>query len=242
MTQKFHCRFTPYDISGHTFDFLEEFQKYIIGRETKDKYGNETELHYHIYIEDVEHGPQTIRNSIKEHLRIPKGGRGKNNKYYSFIQDWKDPGYIAKWNDVVKSKGYTEREIMDHVISGKEKYLVKLDSRNEVERKNSPVQRQSKPKPNVNKDIIGLLYTWYDEYYKEHNTTPSKAELVRRAMAITRQYKGINMFQIRDFCQTVIFDYGEYIRSRYEGTPEMELYFSAIAEQTLLINKISQLV
>lgn len=237
MTQKFHCRFTPYDISGHTFDFLEEFQKYIVGREDKDKHGNETEIHFHIYIE-TDYGEKTVRDSIKKHLRIPQGGRGKNNKYYSFIKDWQDPGYMCKWNDVVKSKGYTEREIMDYIVAGKAKYL-KLESSGNVVETNRVVR---KPKPNVNKEIQGLLYTWYDEYYKEHNTTPPKIELVRSAMAITRQYKGINMFQIRDFCQTVIFDYGEYIRAKYHGTEQMELYFSALADQNLLINKISQLV
>lgn len=239
MTQCFQVRFHPCDLSGHTFTFLDKFNRFILAREDKNKKGETVQEHFHIYIETTD-GEKTVRDSIKAGLRIPPSGRGKNNKYYSLIADWKDPGYICKWNEVVKSKGYTEREIMDYVISGKNKYLKLMGSGNEVEKVTTPVVR--KTRINDNKEIQSQLYCWVDEYFKENNVMPDKTKLVHRAMAITRQFKGINIFQIRDFCHTVIFDYGEYIRSKNAGLDQMEQYMSPIFDQNVLIRKISELL
>ena len=116
----FHLRFTPYDISGYTFDFLNIYDKYILAQEDLEDDGTPL-LHYHILI-DTDYEVQSVRNAAKTALKIPKSGKGKNNKYYALITDWKDPGYICKYNNVIKSKGFSERQIMDYVISGKKTY------------------------------------------------------------------------------------------------------------------------
>lgn len=238
MSNWYQSRFTPYDLSGHTFAFLEKFTRYIVAYEDKNKKGEARNPHYHIFI-DTNDGIKTVRDSIKTGLSIPPVGPGKINKYYSCIPEWKDPGYICKWNDIRHSKGFSERELMDLVISGKQKYLQPVEQVNEVEG-TTPVV--SKPKRvNVNKEIQTQLYCWVDQYFKDNNVMPPKSEIVERAMIITRQFKGINIFQIRDFVHTVIFDYGSWIKS-IGNLEQMEQYLSPITELNNLIYKISHIV
>lgn len=236
MSNWYQSRFHPRDLSGYTFDFLEKFSRYIVAYEDKNKKGETVEPHYHIFI-CTDDGIKTVRDSIKDGLKIPPAGRGKNNKYYSCIPEWNDIGYICKWNDIRKSKGFTEAVLMQLVVSGKQKYLQPVVNEVEV---TTPVA--SKPKRvNVNKEIQSQLYCWVDNYYNEHNMMPTKREIVEGAMTITRQYKGINIFQIRDFVHTVIFDYGSWMKSN-GNLEEMEKHLSPVTELNNLIHKISHIV
>lgn len=122
----FHIRFTPYDISGYTFDFLNQFAGYIVAYEDKDKKGKPTQPHYHILV-DTDYGSKTVRDAFVAACKIPKSTRGKNNAYYGMFSDWQQPDYICKYNDIRESKGFTEKQILDYVISGKNKYLVKVE-------------------------------------------------------------------------------------------------------------------
>lgn len=35
----YHIRFTPYDISGYTFGWLDKYERYLVFREVRDKLG-----------------------------------------------------------------------------------------------------------------------------------------------------------------------------------------------------------
>lgn len=95
----YHIRFTPYDISGIIFDFLESYESYIVCYEDKKKSGKPTEPHYHIAIwSDLKE--KSIRDDIKLHFKIPSTGRGKNNKYYALYPAWQDASYIVKYNNL----------------------------------------------------------------------------------------------------------------------------------------------
>lgn len=203
----FHLRFTPYDISGYTFDFLESYASlYIVAFEDKDKYGKPTEKHYHVYIE-TDYDLQTVRKEAKTALKIPTtGGRGRNNKYFAFISNWQDPGYVCKWNEVVRSKGYSEKQIMDYVISGKQKYLNKVEKSPDVLVASTGCSRS---RVSVDKEVIGECITFF-ELAKKRGETPSANQLVEEACRVVRSYgKGINPYKIREYVLAVWFEVGD---------------------------------
>lgn len=198
----FHLRFTPYDISGYTFDFLDLYDKFIVAQEDSDDDGNPL-LHYHILI-DTDYKDASLRNAVKAAFKIPPAGRGKNNKYYAIIPDWKDPGYICKHNNIVKSKGYSEKEVMDFVISGKQKYLDK------VKLPVGPVVASpGKTRISVDKEVIADCITFY-ELAKQKGEVPTAEELCEEACRAVRSYgKGINPFKIREYVLATWFDVGD---------------------------------
>jgi len=220
----FHLRFTPIEISDYTFDFLENISdRYILAQEDLDDEGNPL-LHYHILI-DSQYGEKSIRDAAKTSLKIPKGGRGKNNAHYALITDWKDPGYICKYGNIIRKKGFSEREVMDYVISGKNCYLVKTEKPELSGDSVAPavISTNPKTKKNTDKEIIADLITWYYTYQKDNKESPTNKQIIKQACLIVRSHgKGINQFKIRDYIHALWFDTED--------------------NQDFLINKISQIL
>lgn len=214
----YHIRFTPHDISGYTFDFLDKYNKYILAFEEKDKVGEETTPHYHIYVEQDNVSDQTIRLACKISLKIPKSGRGQSNKYYAIVKDWKDPGYICKENDIKQSKGFTEKQIMEFVISGKKRYLSKVDG-TELSGEVAPADRPKRHETTriTNKDMIGesiIQYHCMIRDLKEKNEYDEsdiyREELAKIIMNVLRANgKGVNEYQVRDFAHAVLYETDE---------------------------------
>lgn len=195
-----HLRFTPYDISGYTFDFIKNYTSHIIAQEDLDD-DLKPLLHYHVLI-DTDYGEKSIRDAIKEHLKIPSSGRGRNNKYYALIKDWKDPAYICKYYNIISSKGYTEKALLDYAIEGKKKYLEKKES---LARHSSvmTIQVEKKKQPPVDRQISGDILQWFHEQEEE----PDKRAIILKACELYRKYgKGINIFKVRDIVTTLYFD------------------------------------
>lgn len=201
----FHLRFTPDDISGYTFDFLDTYDKYIVAQEDVHDDGSPL-LHYHILVETT-YGVKSIRDAAKAALKIPATGRGKNNKYYALIEDWKDPGYICKYNNIIRCKGFSEKEIMEFVISGKKKYLDKVKGTELSGDSVAPAAPSSRTRVSIDKEVIADCITFYELRKKSDEGAPTINELVKEACRVTRSYgKGINMFKIRDYVHAVLFD------------------------------------
>lgn len=217
----YHLRFTPYDISGYSFDFLDKYKAYIVAHEGGDvedinckRREYETESHYHIYIEDDNVSDQTIRLALKAGLKIPSTGTGKGNKYYAFIKNWKDPGYICKSNEIIRSKGFTEKQILDFVVSGRKKYQTKVDG-TELRGEAAPADRPKRNDRATNADLIGeslIRYSALIRELKEKNEYDGdhRRELVKIICEVLRENgRGINPFQVREFAYAVLFETDE---------------------------------
>lgn len=202
----FHLRYTPYDISGYTFDFLNksEYKRYAVAFEDKDKHGQNVQPHYHIYIE-ADYGIQSIRNDAKDALKIPTaGGRGKNNQYYSLVDKWEDKDYIFKYGDIKKSKGFSQEEINLRTGIGRGKYLKESSGQvlGSAEVKSSAASSRI-----TDKDIIADIVFYYETYRREKGLSPSKHDLVRECIRVLRSYgKGVNPFKVRDYIHAVWWD------------------------------------
>lgn len=135
MANHFQYRFTPapknsftsppienYDLSGI---LLLKVSKLIIGYETKDKHGNTTIPHYHIYGE-TDYKEDSIRVKLRDLLNIPKTTQGKGSAYSALeFNKYSDPSpaYCAKWGDIKMSKGYTEAEIQEYIKIGARNWI-----------------------------------------------------------------------------------------------------------------------
>lgn len=212
----FHLRFTPDDISGYTFDFLALY-KHIVACETKDREGNSVPLHYHVLI-DTDYDVQSVRNAITAGLKIPKAGRGKNNKYYSLNVKWEDPGYICKYDNIIQSKGYTEKQILEYVISGKKKYLEKVKAV-ELSGEVAPAALPRKPKeiklPFQQAVIADAAAEWY-KYKRQVIEEDSDArampvKIVKFVCDAMRKHgRGINQYLVKELASAVLYDDLEY--------------------------------
>lgn len=212
----FHVRFTPYDISGYTFDFLVFYDKYIIARELYDDEG-EPLLHYHILVDDSELGIQTLRNAVKANFKIPPAGKGKNNRYYAIFDDWKDPGYICKYDDIIRQKGYSEKQVLDYVISGKKKYLDKVKE-GELRGEEAPAPLSPKKEkvvklPFQQAVIASAAADWYN--YKrqcsENDEVIDKNKTIDFVVSAMREHgKGINQYLVTELARAVLYDDLDY--------------------------------
>lgn len=215
----FHLRFTPYDISGYSFTWLDRYNKYIVAQEDIDDDGNPL-LHYHILIESDKH-PDTIRDMLKIKLLIPKNnGKGVNNKHYALIPDWKDPGYICKYNNVIFSKNYSEKEIMEFVISGKKRYLEKVETtpaENSVTADQlSHIKKPRKIRLTFCQEVMSIAEPEWYKYKREALDNQleynPKQEIIKIVIkAIREKGKGINPYQVRDFVYAIMSDDPEYL-------------------------------
>lgn len=205
----FHLRFTPNDISGYIFNFLEVYDRYILAQEDKDDNGLPL-LHYHILI-DTDYGIQSVRNVATASLKIPKSGRGKNNAYYALFADWKDPGYICKYNNILQSKGFSEKEILDYVISGQKKYLNKVKA-SELSGEVAPAQAPTKREPKVTFQQEVIAYAtaeWYK--YKRQESDFNKDRLIGFVCDGMRKYgRGINVYLVKDIVYGILYDDLDY--------------------------------
>lgn len=227
----FSIRFTPHphncnDISGWSFNYLDKYEKYIVAKEDKDKYGRSVPVHYHVYVE-TSYGEATLRQTTKEALRLPAGGRGKNNGYYSLIPDWKDVAYICKYNDIQKSKGFTEKELVDCVVSGKQKYLQEVGK---VPAENSVTAGPEKPitakTPRIpyQQQIIAIAYAEWMKHKrarKQEGLDEERSELVEIICKAMREVsRGINIYLVQDIYNAVLFDdpdWREYALNRLKS-------------------------
>lgn len=204
-----HLRYTPDDISGYTFDFLDSMaSRYIVARELLDD-KKQPLLHYHVLIE-TDYGEKSIRDAAKAALKIPKSGRGKNNKYYALFEDWKDPSYICKYNDIVCSKGYASQTLLEYSIEGAAKYLNEDECLIEDEKPQSQVSEvktvRNKVQP-VETQVSTEILVWYNEQLLTGNEEPTKRQMVEKACALWRSHgKGINKFKVRDTVVTLLYD------------------------------------
>lgn len=211
----FHLRYTPYDISGYTFDFLDKYESFIVAQEDVDDDGSPL-LHYHILV-DTDYGVKSLRDDAKAALKIPPAGRGKNNKYYALIEDWKDPGYICKYNNIISSKGFSEKEVMDFVISGKNKYLGKVkgvELSGEVAPATPPKQP---PKVPFQQAVIAdAAADWYN--YKRDNDDIDKDVLKKFVCDSMRKHgRGINQYLVKELAYAVLYDdldYRDYVLNK----------------------------
>lgn len=201
----FHLRYTPYDISGYTFDFLEKYERYIVAQEDTDDDGTPL-LHYHILV-DTEYDIQTLRLDAKVSLKIPKAGRGKNNKYYALIDDWKDPGYICKYNQVLRAKCYTDKEILEFVISGKKRYLDKVEK---TEVAPAVPRKPKEAKVPFQQAVIAYAAAEWYKYKaacKESGDFVSELEVIEFVIKGMRENgKGINQYLVKELAYAVLYD------------------------------------
>lgn len=208
-----HVRFTPYDISGYTFEWLSEYSKFILAQEDVDD-NLQPLQHYHIYIETTKH-IDTVRDKLKKYLCIPAAGRGVNNKYYALISKWEDIAYIVKYNNILKSEGYTESELMKYVISGKKKYLEK-ERKTELRGEIAPAALEVPKKEKVVKvpyqqQIIALASADWHNYKKttviDCLNDSHKRELIKFVCKAMREVsRGINQHLVNDIARAVLFD------------------------------------
>lgn len=219
----FHLRFTPHDISGYTFDWLEMFSSYTVCYEDKDKKGHPTEPHYHVLIE-TDYGEKSVRDAIKANFKIPPCGRGKNNKYYALYSDWGDKSYVFKYGDVRKTKGYSPAEIVELVNFGKEKYLVKLKE-DELSGKVAPASTSTRKakEPPVDRQVSIEILAWYYQHLQDNNNEhPTRIQMIEKACDLYRNKgKGINVFKIREIIHTLYFDVGSFRDSLLKKIEDM---------------------
>lgn len=211
----YHYRFTPYDISGFSFDTLiDKYDKFIVAYEDKDKYGDPAEPHYHIYIE-TKYTDDSIRGHFRTALNIPKVGRGEGNKY-SMLKAWTGIDYIVKYGDIRIQKGFTDEEIADGTTRGVGKYLKKkpLDTTilnayalGREAGKSEGTTKIRKVTISKDQEIITDLTHWYIEYKREYQMAPDTRVIIDNACRITRKYhKGINIFKVRDYVHSVMYE------------------------------------
>lgn len=203
----FHLRFTPYDISGYTFNFLNDFEKYIVAYEDRDKYGKSTVPHYHIAIE-TDYEKKSISDRAKEFLKIPPAGRGKNNKFYCLNDHWEDITYVCKYDDIRMSKGYTDSQLLNYAVEGKKKYLRFSEVPVENQRNESVVRI-----PYQQAVIADAAAKWYN-YKREQAQTGEfvdKQTLVLFVCEAMRTVnKGINPYLVKELALAVLFDDLDY--------------------------------
>lgn len=212
---RFAIRFTPYDLSGWSFEYLKKYETYIVGREDKDRAGRSVPVHYHVYIETT-YGEATVRQATKEALRLPAGGRGKNNKHYSLKEEWNDPGYMCKYNEILDSKGFTEKELMDFVISGKNKYLNKVETTPAANSVTAGQKSTTAKTPRIpyQQQIITIAYAeWmkYKRQCREEGTQEDRYEVIEIVCKAMREVsRGLNEYLLKDICNAVLFDDPDY--------------------------------
>lgn len=207
----FHLIFTPHDLSGYTFDWLERYDKFIVAKEYGKK---ENHLHYHILIE-TDAKKDTVRDMAKLRLRIPAGQRGKESKYYALLSDWKDPAYICKSNDIQIFKGYSEKQIMEFVIEGKNKYPGKVDSPVELSGEKAPAARKPRePRVPFQQQVIAIASAEWYKYKKEckdQGFVIDKHEVIEFVCKAMREVsRGINEYLLKDICNAILFDDLDY--------------------------------
>lgn len=207
----YHIRFTPYDISGYSWDWVDDYDKFILSEEHLDD--NLQPLHhYHLYLESHQH-IDTIRDKAKKYLRIPNGGkRGENNKYYSCSKNWRDPSYMCKYNEIMKSRGYTEKELMDFVVSGKKKYLQKVEvSPAAVSLANEQPPVKKPPKLPFQQQVIAIASAEWMKYRREGNARTldidAKLKLADIVCSAMREVsRGVNPYLVGDIMNAVLYD------------------------------------
>lgn len=132
MPHTIHLRLTPADLSGITIESIVSLvkswsDKWVICQEHQ-----ESNLHYHVGVEDVKCSEKTIRNHINDTFQLPKGIRGQESKYYALkydkYQEW-DIAYIVKDGQIVESSGYSESFLEEAEIRGALKWPKKVQSR-----------------------------------------------------------------------------------------------------------------
>lgn len=204
-----HLRYTPDDISGYTFNFLDSMcSRYIVARELLDD-KLQPLLHYHILL-DTDYAEKSIRDAAKAALKIPSAGRGKNNKYYALINDWQDTSYICKYNDFICYKGFTEKALLEYSIEGAAKYLKTNECLIEDE-KPAVVERKAERQPKakvqpVETQISNEILVWYNDELLAGND-PTKKQMVAKACALWRSHgKGLNKYKVRDTVITLLYD------------------------------------
>lgn len=207
----FMLRFTPHDLSGYKFDWLQRYDKYIVAQEDRDSSGNYL-LHYHILIDTDAH-KDTVRDMVKTKLPIPPGGKGKNNRYYSLTADWKDPGYICKYNNIQESKGYTEKELMDFVVSGKKKYLDKVEktpAENSVTAESRSTPTAKTPRIPYQQQIISIASAEWYKYKRQCKEEGYEIDPYKTTdfimMAMRQVSRGCNEYLIQDLVNAILFD------------------------------------
>lgn len=210
----YHYRFTPYDISGYNFNWMDEkYDRFIVAYEDKDKFGDPAEPHFHIYLESTQID-DTIRNHFRKALNIPTVGRGQGNKY-SMLKPWDGIDYICKYGDIRVVKGFGDDQIADAQTKG-QKYLKKkpLDTtileayaKGREAGKEEGITKIRKITLSKDQEIIADLTQWYIEYKREYQMPPDTRTVIDNACRITRNYhKGINIFKVRDYVHTVIYE------------------------------------
>lgn len=202
-----HLRFTPYDISGYTFDFLKSYDKYIVARELLDDSGNNL-LHYHILI-TTDYGIKSVRDAAKLALHILASGRGKNNKFYALVPDWRDMDYIVKYYDIIVSKGYTESELLNSAVSGKKKYLDKVE-RTELRGEKAPAVPPKPPKIPFQQAVIASAAADWAKYKRESSAIDTDQLKKYVCLAMREHGKGINVYLVKEICYAILFDDLDY--------------------------------
>lgn len=211
----FHLRFTPCDLSGYNFDWLERYHKFIVAQEDLEDDGTPL-LHYHILIE-TDNAKDSIRDMAKNRLRIPSGnGRGKNNKYYALIEDWYDISYICKYNQILCSQGYSEKELLEFVESGKKKHLnkvVETPAENSVT-VGSKTSSPKSPRIPYQQQIIAIASAEWYKYKRQCNEQGfeiDKTQVIEFVCNAMREVsRGINQYLLQDIVNAVLFDDPDY--------------------------------
>ena len=124
--KNYQIRFTPYDLAYDLSAFTSMIDgKWVYNSETSKK----GVFHFHIHLQ-TDRTEQTVRQWVKDLLKVPAGRQGIANKYYS-LSEWDDNiGYIVK-EGYKGAKGYSRKELDDATKKWQAEY--RLTPRDEPE-------------------------------------------------------------------------------------------------------------
>jgi len=208
MPHTIHLRITPADLSGITLEAIVAVvsgwsDTWAIYQEHED-----TNLHYHIGIENVKCSEKTCRNHINDSFQLPKNVRGQESKYYALKYDkykeW-DIAYVAKDGTQVAYSGYTPEFLEVAEMRGALKWPKKIKPRQvdaaaipagtaaaSVPKKESEFERLVEAfelRPNHMDATMEQIKRWINSFYlKQRKCIPRLADSARYAYSIYAIY------------------------------------------------------
>lgn len=106
-----------------------------------DKFKKPTAEHYHIFL-DTDMSDDTIRLNARNHLKIPKGQRGKASQWYTLHKHDQDIDYFCKHGQIKFSEGFAIENLKDAIERGSQKYLKDAIVETPKEEAQKPVRAQ----------------------------------------------------------------------------------------------------
>jgi len=206
MSRLCHVRFTPYDLSGYSFDWIKVMPSVIA-----EEVSVHMVTHYHIAFK-TDMCEKTIRNNIVTHFGIPKTSRGKGNKYYSLTNTWHDIDYVFKDGKIIWNSycGKDSEEL--HIELGNAKYNKAKNSANSADSANTP-QIVTQVVEKTDQVWLGLL----DKFLEMEDADQFSIPYIKKLIICYYVNKGKAFPRGADLLR---YAYGIYVRLRTEKLPD----------------------